>query len=138
MRWAAGHRPESVRNYNREIDRTMAGLAYRRGELVESGDVREDPRFEADPRETRPFSSLVSIPLHVDERIVGAFTVISTRRNAFGPTDVSFIKLIGAMLDVILAAEFDAATWAAEQLEASEGEEPEGEPPAGEDGPKGA
>jgi hypothetical protein len=111
MRWAAGHRPESVRSYNREIDRTMAGIAFRRGEFVESSNVREDPRIEPNPRESRPFSSLVSMPLRVGDDIVGAFTIVSTRAAAFSSTDVSFIKLIGAVLDVLLAAEHDAARW---------------------------
>jgi GAF domain len=111
MRWAEGHRPESVKHYNREIDKTMAGLAYRRGEFVESSDVREDDRFEPNPKESRPFRSLVSMPLRIDEKIVGAFTVVSTRPSAFGPTDVAFIKLIGAVLDVLVASEFDGNRW---------------------------
>jgi hypothetical protein len=111
MRWAAGHRPESVRNYDREIDKTMAGIAFRRGEFVECSNVRNDPRFEPNPKESRPFTSLVSAPLRINEQIVGAFTVVSTREDAFKPTDISFIKLIGALLDVLLAAEYDIARW---------------------------
>jgi hypothetical protein len=34
MRWAAGHRPESVRSYRREIDLTMAGIAFRRADFI--------------------------------------------------------------------------------------------------------
>lgn len=111
MRWAAGHRPESVKNYKREIDKTMAGLAFRRGETVESSNVRKDPRFEANPKESRPFCSLVSMPVRIGEEIVGAFTVVSTRERAFGPTDIAFIKLIGAVLDLLLADEYDAGRW---------------------------
>lgn len=136
MRWAAGHRPESVKKYDREIDKTMAGLAYRRGEFVESGDVREDARFEANPRESRPFCSLVSMPLRIDEEIVGSFTVVSTRPRAFGPTDISFIKIIGAVLDVLVASEADAVRWAEYAEEQRAGQQ--GEPPAKEDGPEAA
>jgi hypothetical protein len=108
MRWAAGHRPESVRNYHHEIDETLAGIAFRRGDYVERGNVRDDPDFRPNPRETRPFKSLVAVPLRVEERIVGAFSVVSTVENAFESTDIAFIKVIGALLDVILAAEHDA------------------------------
>jgi GAF domain-containing protein len=111
MRWAAGHRPESVRNYDREIDATLAGLAYRRDEFIDLGNVREDPRFEPNPRETRPFLSLFAMPLRLDVEVVGVLSVVSTRENAFTPTDVSFIKVIGALLDVLLASEHDINRW---------------------------
>ncbi|HWB22234.1 MAG TPA: GAF domain-containing protein [Gaiellaceae bacterium] len=109
MRWAAGHRPESVRNYTQEIDQTMAGIAFRRGEFVESANVRTDGRFTPHPKESRPFDSLVSLPLRIGERIVGALTVVSTRSDAFSESDVAFIKLIGAVLDLLLAMEHDFA-----------------------------
>ena len=51
------------------------------------------------------------MPLRIGEMIVGAFTVVSTREAAFTPTDISFIKLIGAVLDVLVAAEHDAGRW---------------------------
>ena len=107
MRWTAGHRHESVRAYNQEIDSTMAGLAYRRGELVKSEDVRADERFQANPRETRPFRSLVAIPLQVEDRVVGALSVVSTREGAFAARDISFIQVVAAVVDVLLADEHD-------------------------------
>lgn len=60
MRWAAGHRPESVRTYDREIDETMAGLAFRRKDFIICGNVREDDRFKPHPKESRPFLQLGS------------------------------------------------------------------------------
>ena len=113
MRWAEGHRPESVRNYNREIDKTLAGLSYRRGDLIEISNVREDPRFEANPKETRPYASQVAMPLRIGERIVGAFSVVSTVEAAFSPSDVSFLKIVGAILDVLLTLEMDIKRWVA-------------------------
>jgi GAF domain-containing protein len=107
MRWATGHRPESVRSYDREIDSTMAGLAYRRGDDVVCDDVRQDDRFRAHPRETRPFHSLVAVPLVVGEERVGALSVVSTRVGAFREPDISFIKQIGAIIDLLLADEKD-------------------------------
>jgi GAF domain-containing protein len=107
MRWTAGHRPESVKNYTAEIDRTLAGIAFRRGEYVDRGNVGADPDFIPNPKQTRPFTSLVAIPLRIDEHVVGVLSVVSTVENAFSESDVSFIRVIGAVLDVLLAAEFD-------------------------------
>ena len=55
-----------------------------------------------------PFASLVAAPLRIEERIVGVLSVVSTIPNAFAQTDIAFIKVVGALLDVILAAEHDA------------------------------
>jgi GAF domain len=136
MRWAAGHLPQSVKNYKREIDKTLAGIAFRRGEFVQSDDVEQDERFARNPKATRDFRSLVSMPLPIDEKIVAAFTVVSTRPAAFGPTDVSFIKLIGAVLDVLLASEFDGDRWAA--YAAAQRKQVEPSPTLEEKAPEGA
>lgn len=111
MRWAAGHRPESVRKYAHPIDQTLAGIAFRRGEYVDRGDVQADDDFAPNPRETRPFASLVAVPLRIDEEIVGALSVVSTVTNAFTESDIAFIKAVGAVLDVVLAVEHDAGRW---------------------------
>jgi GAF domain-containing protein len=111
MRWAAGHRPESVRNYEFEIDKTLAGIAYRRGEFIDIPNVRDDPRFVPNPKETRPFAAQFAMPLRVGNDIVGAFSVVSTVEGAFSAADVTFLKVVGAVLDVVLALEMDAQRW---------------------------
>lgn len=108
MRWAAGHRPESVANFSHPIDGTLAGIAFGQGDYVERGNVRGDADFTPNPRETRPFASLVAVPLRIGEEVVGTLSVVSTVVDAFAPTDVAFIKVVGALIDVILAAEYDA------------------------------
>jgi GAF domain-containing protein len=130
MRWAAGHRPESVGTYRRGIDQTLAGLAYRRGEIVTSDDVRQDPRFQAHPLETRPFAALVAVPLLIGNRIVGTLSVVSTRPGAFDPQDVSFIETIAALLDLVLADELDVERIERDALAAAQrGEDADEEQP---------
>jgi GAF domain-containing protein len=111
MRWAEGHRPESVTNYQHEIDKTLAGIAFRRGDYVERGDVRADDDFTPNPKETRPFRSLVAVPLRVDQRIVGVLSVVSNLPHAFDEADVSFVKALGAVIDVVMAVERDSEIW---------------------------
>ena len=105
----------------------MAGLAYRRGECIESHDVRADERFTPNPRETRIFHSLVAVPLRIGDRVVGVLSVVSTKIGAFSPSDVSFIKILAALLEVILSLEEDEQRMI-EALAASEGPA-EQEPP---------
>lgn len=108
MRWAAGHRSESVENYSRLIDETLAGRAYRRGEIVDRPDVQLDPDFRENPRATRGFASLYAQPLRIEARIVAVFSAVSTARNAFSASDIAFIEIVAALLDVVLAIEHDA------------------------------
>lgn len=108
MRWAAGHRPESVAKYSRQIDDTLAGAAFRRGEIVDRPNVEADPDFRKNPKATRGFASLYAQPLRIDEGIVGALSVVSNVKNAFSASDIAFIKIIAALLDVVLAVEHDA------------------------------
>lgn len=111
MRWAAGHSPEGVRNYRRPVDVSYAGQAYREGELVVRADVLDDPQFIPNPRAQREFRSLVAFPVRLNEDVVGVLVAVSTEPNAFVDTDISFIKVVAALVDVLLAAEHDARSW---------------------------
>jgi hypothetical protein len=108
MRWAAGHRPEGVRNYHRPIKLTKAGGAYLNREVVIIDDVEQEPDFVRNPRATRDFRSLVAVPLLINEDVVGALSVVSTLPAAFAEDDISFIRIVGALIDLMLAAEHDA------------------------------
>src|SRR5205823_12046625 len=57
MRWAAGHRPESVGNFDMPIEGSMAGIAFATGELVYSANVLEDERFTAHPDRSEEHTS---------------------------------------------------------------------------------
>jgi hypothetical protein len=108
MRWAAGHRPEGVRHYHRPINLTLAGRAYLNREVVIIDDVEQEPGFVRNPRATRDFRSLAAVPLLINEDVIGALSVISTEPAAFAEDDISFIRIVGALIDLLLAAEHDA------------------------------
>lgn len=135
MRWAAGHRPESVEKFKRPIDLMLAGEAYRNGDFKVCPDVRNEPGFVPNPNATRDFASLVAVPLRVHERLVGVLSVISTEIDAFSESDISFIKIVGAVTDVILAAEYDAGLFEAAIEEAEQRGRAEDPAPDGRDEP---
>jgi GAF domain-containing protein len=106
----------------------MAGVAFRTGEFVSCPDVDADERFAANPNATRSFKSLISIPLRIGTEVVGTFNVVSTYEDAFDEADMAFIRVVGSVLDVVLASEKDAIRWEAyaeAQKGADEGEDPE-------------
>lgn len=108
MRWAAGHRPQSVSHYRRPIDTTMAGGAYRSGESAHFADVTKESGFIPNPKATRGFRSQVVVPLRVGSDTVGVLSVVSTFPDVFTPSDVLFLETVGAVLNVVLAFEHDA------------------------------
>ena len=108
MRWAHGHRPASVQNFDMQIDGSFAGLAYATGEMVYSADVSTDERFAPHANADRPYASLACVPLRCGTDIVGVLSALSTRANSFTESDLQFMTVIAAIIDTVLAAENDA------------------------------
>lgn len=102
MAFSAGHSLASQQQFSLPIVDSFAAPAFTRGEIVVSDDVDNDPRFRPHPRARpgREYGSLVSVPITVGEDIRAVMNVISTRQNAFSPSDVSYVALLGSALSV--------------------------------------
>ena len=107
MRWAAGHRPISVQRFSMDIDGSMAGIAYTTDDFVVSPDVQVDPRWTAHPFGERPYRSLIALPIRAGDDVMGVLNVVSTVPDAFNEAEVSFVKIIGAVFDLLLALDRD-------------------------------
>jgi GAF domain-containing protein len=46
------------------------------------------------------YGSLVSVPIEVGDEVVGVFNVISSRERAFRRGDITYIEILGSMIDV--------------------------------------
>jgi hypothetical protein len=105
MACQVGHSVEASQNFSLEIEGTMAGKAYKAGEIQWSNDVENDDRWteHTKARANRRYSSLVCVPINVGDRVVAVFNVLSTYKAAFSATDLSYIELLGAMLNVAWA-----------------------------------
>lgn len=104
MKWAAGHRLESKQKFRRPIAELFSKIAYETGELTWSADVDQDDRFTPIPVATRPYKSLVSVPLRAGGTVIGVLNGISTYPDAFSEVDIQFIELLGSIVDVVWAA----------------------------------
>lgn len=72
--------------------------------MFASGKLSEDDRFKPHPQATRPYESIVSVPLWADDDVDGVLNVVSTDADAFNAVDRSYLALIGSVIDVARAA----------------------------------
>jgi sigma-B regulation protein RsbU (phosphoserine phosphatase) len=72
--------------------RGVAGIALQKRELVNIGDVENDPRF-IQGKTVPPFKSLLSIPLVYRERIFGTLSIEGKTVHAFGTQEENLFKI---------------------------------------------
>lgn len=134
MACAVGHSVEARQNFYLDIQGTMAGKAYTAGEIQWSNDVANDDRWteHTKARANRRYSSLVCVPIKVGDHVAAVFNVLSTYEAAFSSTDLSYIELLGAMLNVAWAMAPSPARSASGQATISVRSSGEGSPSKGE------
>jgi hypothetical protein len=102
MLFSAGHRLESHEKYRLRIADSLSRIALEDGILTHWDDVTEDSRFSANLQATRPFCSMVSMPIIVGANVGAVFNVIATNPEAFDPTDVTYIAALGTIIAVAI------------------------------------
>lgn len=103
MAFAAGHSLASLQQFSLPIADSFSGLTFTRGEIHWSNDVDADPRYRPHPRarQGREYGSLASVPIKVGDKTVAVLNVISTRQQAFSPSDLTYVVLLGSVLSVV-------------------------------------
>jgi len=86
------------------LQQTVARLAVAEGRGVVVKDVAAHPSLGSDLLSARAgMRSEISIPILLNERILGTFSIASEKENAFGLTELAFLQpiadQIGALLD---------------------------------------
>jgi EAL domain-containing protein (putative c-di-GMP-specific phosphodiesterase class I) len=89
---------------------SIAGLAYRGGETLRSGDARSDPRANLDIVRTTGHRSLVCVPLWRRGETVGVLHVASLNPGAFDDRDVATLASLGEFVSAVLTVAFDLAS----------------------------
>ena len=81
----------------------LTGSAAALGRPVASPDVRVDPRFKWVPGfDQSQFTSMLSVPLPWDDRIIGVLNVQAIETRTFSPEEIEFLVTIGALLGGIV------------------------------------
>jgi hypothetical protein len=103
MLFAAGHTLESKKNFELKLDESYSYWAFKKDRIFWSGDLANDPNFTRHPKATpeREYNSIISIPLHRGDHVVAIFNTIFTPKDAFDEADLIYVRLIGAVIDLI-------------------------------------
>jgi PAS domain S-box-containing protein len=89
------------------VDRGLAGLATRRGEIVVTGNYLTDKRFEHDPAADDAarrdgIHSVVAAPLYGEGELLGVLQVGSPRLDAFGEDDLALAQALAHQASVAI------------------------------------
>jgi hypothetical protein len=109
MRWAGGHRLMSKKRFELPVADSFAGIALALRQTMHCLDVTKDERFKPHPKATRPYKSLVVVPVWIGDDVVGTLNVVSTYADIFTAADVMFMEVIGSVIDLLLSMERDDA-----------------------------
>jgi hypothetical protein len=101
MAWASGHHVESQRKYRVPIDQTISKVAYEKKTIQVWKNAPEEERsFVINPKATRGFKSMVSIPILMGDKTHGVFNILTDRENAFDPADVNYLTSLGSIIQL--------------------------------------
>lgn len=107
MAFAAGYRLEAKQRFTLPIPGSFSRYAFESGQITWSHDLRSDPRFAEHPYATHPYRSIVSIPLRSGDDVVGVLNVDSSRRDAFPPEDLTYLRILAAIVEVSWALAYE-------------------------------
>ena len=78
----------------------MSRFAFESGNAQSWDDVTAERMFTPNPEGTRPFRSMISLPIRNGEDILGVFNAISAEPYAFDPAEERYIASLGGVINV--------------------------------------
>ncbi len=101
MIWASGHSVEAKQKYKVPIDQTISKVAYEKQAIQVWKNAPEEERgFVKNPKATRGFQSMVSIPILRGGQTAGVFNTVTDQRSAFDPADVNYLTSLGSIIQL--------------------------------------
>jgi hypothetical protein len=110
MLFSAGHRLDSHQRYRVPIADSLSRIAFEEGLPQFWDDVMSDDRFKANAMATRPFCSMVSLPIRVGDHVRAVFNTIATNPGAFDPADITYITALGTIIEVAVGVTIKEST----------------------------
>ncbi|HEV2475828.1 MAG TPA: GAF domain-containing protein [Candidatus Dormibacteraeota bacterium] len=112
---AAAGNPVVPLGFRLPMHGSLAGLAFRTGELQRASDAMHDERVHSPTARARSLGAMVSAPLVTEGRVIGVLQLVSEQPGALDETDVRTLEMFAAFA----AAAFQRAATIA-RLKASE------------------
>ena len=112
---ASAGNPEIALGFRLPIHASLAGLAFRTGQLQRCGDAMHDDRVHGPTARINKIGAMVSAPLVTEGRVVGVLQLVSEQPGGLDETDVRTLEMFAGFA----AAAFQRADTVA-RLKASE------------------
>ncbi len=93
-----------------KISSSLSGRCVLGGEMLRSDDTEEDPRVDRKACRKIGARSMIVVPLHHEQRVVGVLKVLSRKVRAFTDRDVRTLQLMAGLIGAAMShtAEFEA------------------------------
>ncbi len=101
MVWASGHSVEAKQKYRVPIEKTISRVAFQKKVPQVWKDAPAEERgFVRNPKATRGFKSMVSIPILLGGKTAGVFNVLTDKEDAFDPADINYLTSLGSIIQL--------------------------------------
>jgi transcriptional regulator with GAF, ATPase, and Fis domain len=101
MAWASGHNIESQKKFKVPVENTISKVAFEKQAIqVWRNAPAEERGFIINPKATRGFKSMVSIPISAGDDTHGVFNIVTEDEDAFDPADVNYLTSVGAVIQL--------------------------------------
>jgi hypothetical protein len=101
MVWASGHSIESQKKFKVLVEKTISQVAYEKQAIQVWKNAPEEERsFVENPKATRGFKSMVSIPISKGDSTHGVFNVVTDAEDCFDPADINYLTSLGAIIQL--------------------------------------
>ena len=101
MVWASGHGVEAKQKYRVPIEQTISTVAFQKKVPQVWEDAPAEERgFVRNPKATRGFKSMVSIPILLGGKTAGVFNVLTDKKDAFDPADINYLTSLGSIIQL--------------------------------------
>jgi GAF domain-containing protein len=103
MPWVAGHSLVGKSKYDQPIADTLARHAFESGEPQNWEDTEGQTEFRQNPRASAPTRSMVSIPIHEGDEVLGVFDAVSSEKEAFDGPERTFLASLAGVIAVAMS-----------------------------------
>jgi hypothetical protein len=100
MPMAVGHSLPGRQNFRLKIADSISRFAYEKREPFVWNDLSNENAYTPHPKASRPYRSMISLPVCGTDEIYGVFNVISTLDHAFDDADTEYVKTLGSIINV--------------------------------------
>lgn len=98
-----GYSIKGKQNLRLDKVNSIAGKAYTNGEYQYIKDVTKSKDFVKNPKQTKPYYSLLCYPVKIGDDVVAVLSVDGSEKDCFTKDDISYIKMFSNQIGIIFS-----------------------------------